>query len=144
MPGSKAVVLASGPGCATIRAFSQSRALRVGGQGPHPFVGKTNVLSYKAKGRSSAVRLAGTRRAPTCLAGELVAVGLFFTPGLLATAYALYLGKGDLTEGGSRLITTAFQGYFQPFVGGANIPVAEGKLSDLAGDQPLFTSLYAW
>jgi hypothetical protein len=36
------------------------------------------------------------------------------------------------------------QGYFQPDVGGKNIPVAEGELSDLAGDQPLFKALYGW
>ena len=29
-------------------------------------------------------------------------------------------------------------------MGGANIPVAEGELSDLAGDEPLFKALYKW
>lgn len=36
------------------------------------------------------------------------------------------------------------QGYFQPDVGGKNIPVAAGELSDLAGDEPLFKALYKW
>lgn len=36
------------------------------------------------------------------------------------------------------------QGYFQPNVGGANIPVSAGELSDLAGDEPLFKALYKW
>jgi hypothetical protein len=36
------------------------------------------------------------------------------------------------------------QGYFQPDVGGKNIPVAQGELSDLAGDEPLFKALYKW
>jgi hypothetical protein len=36
------------------------------------------------------------------------------------------------------------QGYFQPDVGGKTIPVAEGELSDLAGDEPLFKALYKW
>jgi hypothetical protein len=36
------------------------------------------------------------------------------------------------------------QGYFQPDVGGETIPVAEGELSDLAGDEPLFKALYKW
>ena len=36
------------------------------------------------------------------------------------------------------------QGYFQPNVGGENIPVAKGELSDLAGDEPLFKALYQW
>lgn len=36
------------------------------------------------------------------------------------------------------------QGYLQPDVGGKNIPTAEGELSDLAGDEPLFKALYQW
>jgi cytochrome P450 len=36
------------------------------------------------------------------------------------------------------------QGYFQPDLGGANIPTAAGELSDLAGDEPLFKALYGW
>ena len=36
------------------------------------------------------------------------------------------------------------QGYFQPNVGGENIPTAQGELSDLAGDEPLFKALYQW
>ncbi|GIL44064.1 hypothetical protein Vafri_1625 [Volvox africanus] len=73
-----------------------------------------------------------------------VAVGLFFAPGLAALVYAYFRGKGNLTDGLSRLLTEVSQGYFQPDVGGKNIPVAEGELSDLAGDQPLFKALYQW
>ena len=36
------------------------------------------------------------------------------------------------------------QGYLQPNVGGESIPTAEGELSDLAGDEPLFKALYQW
>ncbi|GLC58319.1 hypothetical protein PLESTB_001346100 [Pleodorina starrii] len=73
-----------------------------------------------------------------------LAVGLFFAPGLAALVYAYIRGKGNLTDGLSRLLTEVSQGYFQPDVGGKNIPVAQGELSDLAGDQPLFKALYQW
>eukprot|EP00884_Botryococcus_braunii_P017893 jgi/Botrbrau1/4788/Bobra.0325s0010.1 len=98
----------------------------------------------RPRGPFTAAPVTSTRRTPTCMAGELVGLGLFFTPGLLATAYAFYRGKGSLKEGFSFLLTDTFQGYFQPDVGGANIPVAEGQLSDLAGDEPLFKALYKW
>jgi hypothetical protein len=75
---------------------------------------------------------------------DLVPVLLFFTPGLGALVYAYFKGKGNLKDGLSRLLTEVSQGYFQPDVGGANIPVAEGELSDLAGDEPLFKALYKW
>jgi len=39
---------------------------------------------------------------------------------------------------------TLLQGYFQPDVGGKTIPVSQGELSDLAGDEPLFKALYKW
>ena len=42
------------------------------------------------------------------------------------------------------MLTEFSQGYFQPNVGGKNIPVAQGELSDLAGDEPLFKALYQW
>ncbi|KAF6259067.1 cytochrome P450 [Scenedesmus sp. NREL 46B-D3] len=42
------------------------------------------------------------------------------------------------------MLTQFSQGYFQPNVGGKNIPVAQGELSDLAGDEPLFKALYQW
>eukprot|EP00775_Hariotina_reticulata_P002604 gene2604-2906_t len=42
------------------------------------------------------------------------------------------------------MLTEFSQGYFQPDVGGKNIPVALGELSDLAGDEPLFKALYQW
>ena len=43
-----------------------------------------------------------------------------------------------------RLLTQVSQGYFQPDVGGRTIPTAQGELSDLAGDEPLFKALYKW
>jgi len=58
--------------------------------------------------------------------------------------YAYFKGKGNLTDGLSRLLTELSQGYFQPDVGGKNIPVSQGELSDLAGDEPLFKALYRW
>lgn len=76
--------------------------------------------------------------------GTALGVGAFFTPGALAAAYALYRGKGNFSDGFSHLLTDVSQGYFQPNVGGENIPVAEGDLSDLAGDEPLFKALYKW
>ncbi|KAL0042649.1 hypothetical protein WJX79_006457 [Trebouxia sp. C0005] len=42
------------------------------------------------------------------------------------------------------MLTEVTQGYFQPNVGGESIPVAQGELSDLAGDEPLFKALYQW
>jgi hypothetical protein len=71
-------------------------------------------------------------------------VGLFFTPSLLALAYATVKGKGNTKDGLSRMLTELSQGYFQPDVGGETIPVAQGELSDLAGDEPLFKALYQW
>jgi cytochrome P450 len=68
----------------------------------------------------------------------------FFTPGLLTLVYAFIKGKGNLSDGLSRLLTEVSQGYFQPSIGGENIPTAEGELSDLAGDEPLFKALYQW
>lgn len=62
----------------------------------------------------------------------------------MALVYAYIRGKGNLTDGLSRLLTDVSQGYFQPDVGGKNIPVAQGELSDLAGDEPLFKALYKW
>ena len=49
-----------------------------------------------------------------------------------------------MKDGLSHLLTDVSQGYFQPNVGGENIPIAEGDLSDLAGDEPLFKALYKW
>lgn len=69
---------------------------------------------------------------------------IFFAPGLSALVYAYIKGKGNLTDGLSRLLTDVSQGYFQPDVGGKNIPVSQGELSDLAGDEPLFKALYKW
>lgn len=90
-------------------------------------------------------RSRGTRRVTTCsLSDTLVGVGLFFTPSLLALAYATVKGKGNTKDGLSRMLTELSQGYFQPDVGGESIPVAQGELSDLAGDEPLFKALYQW
>jgi hypothetical protein len=82
--------------------------------------------------------------ATNAIPSELIGVALFFTPGLAALAYAYIKGKGNLKDGLSRLLTEVSQGYFQPNVGGENIPVAQGELSDLAGDEPLFKALYKW
>lgn len=78
------------------------------------------------------------------LASTLLPVGLFLTPGLLILATGFVKGKGNLSDGLSRLLTEVSQGYFQPNVGGETIPVAQGELSDLAGDEPLFKNLFTW
>jgi len=75
---------------------------------------------------------------------QAAGVALFFTPGLCALVYAYFKGKGNIKDGLSRLLTDLSQGYFQPDVGGKNIPVSQGELSDLAGDEPLFKALYKW
>lgn len=75
---------------------------------------------------------------------DFLPIALFFTPSIIAVIYAYIIGKGNLTDGLSRLLTQVSQGYFQPNVGGKNIPVATGELSDLAGDEPLFKALYNW
>lgn len=85
------------------------------------------------------------RHIPKAVGVEQAAgAALFFAPGLLALVYAYFKGKGNLSDGLSRLLTEVSQGYFQPDVGGKNIPVSEGELSDLAGDEPLFKALYKW
>lgn len=85
------------------------------------------------------------RRATTCSAtGTAIGVGIFFTPSIVAVIYAYFKGKGNVKDGLSRLLTEVTQGYFQPNVGGESIPVAQGELSDLAGDEPLFKALYQW
>ena len=73
-----------------------------------------------------------------------VGLGIFFTPSIVAVIYAYFKGKGNVKDGLSRLLTEVTQGYFQPNVGGESIPVAQGELSDLAGDEPLFKALYQW
>lgn len=78
------------------------------------------------------------------LTDTLLGVGLFLTPGMLAIVYAYFKGKGNVKDGLSKLLTEVSQGYFQPDVGGENIPIAQGELSDLAGDEPLFKALYQW
>ena len=73
-----------------------------------------------------------------------IGLGVFFTPSIVAVIYAYFKGKGNVKDGLSRLLTEVTQGYFQPNVGGESIPVAQGELSDLAGDEPLFKALYQW
>lgn len=77
-------------------------------------------------------------------AGTLAGAAAFLAPGAGILVYAFIIGKGNLRDGLSRVLTQVSQGYFQPDVGGENIPVAEGELSDLAGDEPLFKALYKW
>ena len=86
------------------------------------------------------------RRVTTCglSTAELVGWGLFFSPTIAGVLYAYIKGKGNMADGFSRLVTLLSQGYLQPDVGGKNIPTAEGELSDLAGDEPLFKALYKW
>jgi hypothetical protein len=75
---------------------------------------------------------------------QALGVALFFAPSVIAVIYAYFKGKGNISDGLSRMLTEFSQGYFQPNVGGKNIPVAQGELSDLAGDEPLFKALYQW
>ncbi|PRW39133.1 cytochrome P450 chloroplastic isoform C [Chlorella sorokiniana] len=75
---------------------------------------------------------------------QLVGLAIFFSPSVAALIYAYIRGKGNLSDGLSHLLTDVSKGYFQPDVGGKNIPVAAGELSDLAGDEPLFKALYKW
>lgn len=85
------------------------------------------------------------KRTTTCSAtSTAIGVGIFFTPSIVAVIYAYFKGKGNVKDGLSRLLTEVTQGYFQPNVGGESIPVAQGELSDLAGDEPLFKALYQW
>jgi hypothetical protein len=77
-------------------------------------------------------------------ASQALGVALFFTPSIVAVIYAYFKGKGNVKDGLSRMLTELSKGYFQPDVGGKNIPVAQGELSDLAGDEPLFKALYQW
>ena len=86
-----------------------------------------------------------SRRTTKCSAtSTAIGVGVFFTPSIIAVIYAYFKGKGNVKDGLSRLLTEVTQGYFQPNVGGESIPVAQGELSDLAGDEPLFKALYQW
>lgn len=59
-------------------------------------------------------------------------------------AYAAVRGGGNIKDGLSHVLTQVSQGYFQPQVGGDTIPAAQGNLSDLAGDEPLFKALFKW
>ena len=71
-------------------------------------------------------------------------MGLFFTPGALFLVYCVVRGKGDFNDGFAQALTDISQGYLQPNTGGDTIPVSEGAMSDLTGDEPLFTFLYDW
>ena len=99
-----------------------------------------HLLQPRKRSRRAAQRLV----ARASLAGSLVPLGLFLTPGLLILATGFVKGKGNLSDGLSRLLTEVSQGYFQPNVGGETIPIAQGELSDLAGDEPLFKNLFTW
>jgi cytochrome P450 family 97 subfamily B polypeptide 3 len=82
---------------------------------------------------------------PAALGPETaLALAAFFAPGVALAITALVKGRGNARDGASRLLTELSQGYFQPDVGGESIPVAEGELSDLAGDEPLFKALFGW
>lgn len=104
------------------------------------FGGCGQLLQQRRRPHRAAKRLV----ARASLASTLVPVGLFLTPGLLIVATGFVKGKGNLSDGLSRLLTEVSQGYFQPNVGGESIPVAQGELSDLAGDEPLFKNLFTW
>lgn len=111
---------------------------------------KSHALScHKARQHShfSRHQLRGhqPRHTTTCSAtSTAIGIGIFFTPSIVAVIYAYFKGKGNVKDGLSRLLTEVTQGYFQPNVGGESIPVAQGELSDLAGDEPLFKALYQW
>ena len=98
-------------------------------------------FSSHTASRNSSARKRTTQCSATSTA---VGLGIFFTPSIVAVIYAYFKGKGNVKDGLSRLLTEVTQGYFQPNVGGESIPVAEGELSDLAGDEPLFKALYQW
>lgn len=75
----------------------------------------------------------------------LLGLGLFFSPSALLALYALVLGKGDFAQGSSKVLTQVSRGYFQPNLGGDKVPVCDGELKDLVGDdEPLFCFLHTW
>ena len=146
----------------------------------------TGSVRHGSSSRSTRQRRQRGDACVTCsLQDTAVGLGLFFTPSILATIYAGVIGKGNVKDGYSKLLTQVgnardvvlarcklclpsrsndhrgvtcgvvcpnmciacqqvSQGYFQPNVGGENIPSATGELSDLAGDEPLFKSLFKW
>jgi hypothetical protein len=148
--------------------------------------GYTGSVRHSSSGRFAQRRRQRGDACVTCSLQETaVGLGLFFTPSILATIYAGVIGKGNVKDGFSKLLTQVSnacdvvlarcelclpspsnthrgikcgvvcpnmcvacqqvsQGYFQPNVGGENIPSATGELSDLAGDEPLFKSLFKW
>ena len=114
-----------------------------------PLALKATLYHKSAHGKSFSShrhgRCSTRRRSTTCSAtSTAIGVGIFFTPSIVAVIYAYFKGKGNIKDGLSRLLTEVTQGYFQPNVGGESIPVAQGELSDLAGDEPLFKALYQW
>lgn len=58
--------------------------------------------------------------------------------------YAAVQGKGDLRDGFSRIVTQLSAGYFQPNLGGENVPAVDADVSVLDGERPLFAPLYDW
>ena len=212
-------------------------------------VGKLNRPCSRQLGRRGGRRQRGDTVVTCSLKDTAIGLGIFFTPSVLATVYAYFKGKGNLSDGFSRMLTEVTvlgsrrhhlfdasaccrvmrwgssrtsdmhlhpskaaveesprivvvtecirarsgklaptcqsmsdvshvsrarppwqttcssrfdrpshplalsqkllagqvsQGYFQPNVGGENVPTATGELSDLAGDEPLFKALYKW
>eukprot|EP00879_Flechtneria_rotunda_P025817 GHRR01027464.1.p1 GENE.GHRR01027464.1~~GHRR01027464.1.p1 ORF type:complete len:328 (+),score=64.04 GHRR01027464.1:93-1076(+) len=104
---------------------------------PARHIGTPNLLQIQTQHRRHV-------RAQALEASQGLGVALFFAPSIIAVIYAYFRGKGNVTDGLSRMLTDLSQGYFQPDVGGKNIPVSQGELSDLAGDEPLFKALYKW
>jgi len=73
---------------------------------------------------------------------ELSAAAVPFAGLFFLTFTGAFKKSKNLTDVFSKLITLVSQGYFQPNTGGDTIPEAEGEVSDLVGDEPLFKALY--
>eukprot|EP01024_Parvocaulis_polyphysoides_P020293 TRINITY_DN19432_c0_g1_i2.p1 TRINITY_DN19432_c0_g1~~TRINITY_DN19432_c0_g1_i2.p1 ORF type:complete len:613 (+),score=102.56 TRINITY_DN19432_c0_g1_i2:96-1934(+) len=81
---------------------------------------------------------------PQAALQDVILPVLFFTPGICIVAYAFFRGKGNLRDGFAKFVDDVSAGYLQPDVGGKNIPTADGTLSDLSGNEPLFVPLQKW
>lgn len=108
------------------------------------FIARTHSSSFGLRRRQLPHRQVCKLPVQALSTPEALGLAAFFSPSVIALGYAWVKGKGNLKDGLSRLLTEVSQGYFQPNVGGETIPVAEGELSDLAGDEPLFKALYKW
>lgn len=110
-----------------------------------PYLRQSQTAFAPFTGSNASRKYSACKRTTRCSAtSTAVGLGIFFTPSVVAVIYAYFKGKGNVKDGLSRLLTEVTQGYFQPNVGGESIPVAQGELSDLAGDEPLFKALYQW